>query len=144
MVRREPKESMVDFNTVTIQSLRAYKRYFKLPLRPNATKPELATAITSHWRQLMAGDAEESSRVRAAEDAIIDAFLERQRMLQEQHHLESKNSNAQQNIKSVKRKPSLKSIEESASSEEEPTTRTRYISLYIIHPAAFYYIYFRF
>ena len=52
---------------MTIQALRSYKRHHKLPLRVNASKQELAQAITKHFSTIPFQQEDE--------DAVIEDFL---------------------------------------------------------------------
>lgn len=57
----------VDFCRLTIQSLRAYKRHHNLRIRANATKQELAEAVTRHFSQLPVDAVDE--------ERIIEGFV---------------------------------------------------------------------
>lgn len=52
---------------MTIQALRSYKKHHKLPLRVNASKQELAEAITRHFSTIPFQEEDE--------DAVIENFV---------------------------------------------------------------------
>lgn len=65
----------VDFSQLTIQSLRAYKRHHNLRIRANATKQELAEAVTRHFSQLPVDAVDEEQIIEGFVRAVKTADL---------------------------------------------------------------------
>ena len=69
------KKPIVDFNNLTLASLRKYKRVFGLRVKPTVSKAELVEHVSAHYfnTQLVPDDADGDSRI---ELDIIDRFVQ--------------------------------------------------------------------
>lgn len=57
-------EYQVDFSQIQLNTLRRYKRHYKLQLKPGSTKVQLIEAITNHFRT-----------IRVSEKKIVPLFI---------------------------------------------------------------------
>ena len=56
----------IDFNMLTLASLRKYRRYHRLRMKPTSSKMELVAACSEHFSNM---------QMTAMEDRVIDSFI---------------------------------------------------------------------